>query len=368
MKILFFAASYYPHIGGVEKHLYEISKRLINQGHQITIITERESDLEGEENFFYHSDNKSANEAKKSKEIDKSIQIDTKKIRKPLVVYLNFGKKNWFKKFRIWLAIWKQRELIRSSDLVHCHDVFIWYLPFRFLFFRKPVYTTFHGYEEYPLRKKTLLIRKISEILSWGNICIGDFIPKWYRTKPNFVSYGGVDFDRFKNKTVKTKNGRSALFFGRLDEQTGIDTYVEAYKIIKNELPDFELTVIGDGKHRNKIDKEVSVLGFKENIEDYFSSSHFVFVSRYLSILEAFAAKHLVFAVYDNPVKEDYLKMAPWAKYVVIANSGEEIASKIRHYLKHPDEEKEFVNSAYDWVKNQTWDNVVDTYKKLWSV
>lgn len=40
MKILFFARLFYPHIGGVEKHLFEISTRLTAMGHEVTIVTE----------------------------------------------------------------------------------------------------------------------------------------------------------------------------------------------------------------------------------------------------------------------------------------------------------------------------------------
>ena len=40
MNVLFFAKSFYPNIGGVEKHLLEISNRLIEKGFKITVITE----------------------------------------------------------------------------------------------------------------------------------------------------------------------------------------------------------------------------------------------------------------------------------------------------------------------------------------
>ncbi|HEX8932546.1 MAG TPA: glycosyltransferase, partial [Patescibacteria group bacterium] len=40
MKILFLARRFYPDIGGVEKHVLEISKRLAAIGHEVTVVAE----------------------------------------------------------------------------------------------------------------------------------------------------------------------------------------------------------------------------------------------------------------------------------------------------------------------------------------
>jgi glycosyltransferase involved in cell wall biosynthesis len=44
MNIIFLSRLFYPHIGGVEKHVFEISRRLVQQGHSITIISEKTDD------------------------------------------------------------------------------------------------------------------------------------------------------------------------------------------------------------------------------------------------------------------------------------------------------------------------------------
>ena len=269
------------------------------------------------------------------------------------------------------------RTSIQGADVIHCHDVFFWYLPFRFLYFQKPVYTTFHGYESYPIRKGAIIMRKISEKLSWGNICIGDFMKKWYGTKPTYVSYGAVDvkshqvvkssrshaFD-FGHDDVKTRS--SALFYGRLDEQTGVLDYMKAVSVVKKTYPKFDFFVVGDGKYTETLSKKTKVIGFQKDPEKYFSKYHFAFLSRYLSILEAFAAKRLVFALYDNPVKEDYLKMAPYADSIVIENTPAKLAEKVVYFLEHPTEEKKLVQKNYEWVKKQTWENMTALYLTLW--
>ncbi len=337
MNILFFSRLFYPHIGGVEKHVLEISRRLISKGHKVKIITEEllVEAVPGEEN------------------ID---GID--------VYRIPVGGNNWFKKFRIWFWLLKNIDLIKKTDIVHCHDVFFWYLPFRFLFPFKKAYTTFHGYEDYPLKSKHVFMHKLSERLSNGNICVGQFISKWYKTKPAYVTYGGVG--EIKNQKSKIKNENSAVFIGRLDEQTGIKTYADAVKLIRKKISDFEFKIIGDGKFRKELEKNFEVLGFQSRPEKYFSKYNFAFVSRYLSILEAMAAGRLVFAVYDNPLKEDYLRMAPFSRFINIFGLESELAESVFYFLKHPKEKNEMINNAYAWVKKYTWDEVTDMYLKLW--
>ena len=91
-------------------------------------------------------------------------------------------------------------------------------------------------------------------------------------------------------------------------------------------------------------------------------------MSGYLSILEAMAAKRLVFAVYGNLLKEDYLRMAPFSKYIVISNSLSELVSKIYFYLDNLKEKEKIINDAYNWVKKQTWEEMTSIYLKLWKI
>jgi glycosyltransferase involved in cell wall biosynthesis len=226
------------------------------------------------------------------------------------------------------------------------------------------VFTTFHGYEDFPLKPEDIFMHKVSEKLSMGNICIGDFIPKWYGTKPDFVSYGAVDLPK---KEKGPANAESAVFIGRLDEQTGILTYNQAVDIIRKKILDFDFLVIGDGKYKNRINNKNKKLKAVVNAAKYFQDYEFAFVSRYLSILEAVAAKRLVFAVYDNPIKEDYLRLAPFSKQIVIFNSPSELSSKLLYYRSHPKAKEKMIEKGYLWVQKQTWEKMVKTYLRLWA-
>lgn len=335
MNILFLSRLFYPHIGGVEKHVYQLSKQLMKKGHKIIVIAEKHE------------------KKLKNKEVLERIEI----YRIPI------KNKNWFKKFNLWFWLFKNRTLIEKADIIHCHDVFFWYLPFKLFFPKKKVFTTFHGYESYPLLKKAVIVRKISEILSSGNICVGEFMKKWYHAKPDYVSYGAVE--RVK-PVIKAIKDDSAVFIGRLDEQTGILTYLKAVEILRKKIGNFVFTIVGDGNLKNQIGKEHKLLGFKKEATKYLYRHNFAFVSRYLSILEAMLAKKLIFAVYDNPIKEDYLRMTPFAKWIIIKDDPKELAQKIEYYLKNQKEKDKKINDAYEWVLGQTWNKMSDMYLQLW--
>jgi glycosyltransferase involved in cell wall biosynthesis len=228
---------------------------------------------------------------------------------------------------------------------------------------RKRVYTTFHGYESYPIRIKAIVIRKISEVLSRGTICIGDFMKKWYFAKPDVVIYGGVDLP----KTTGAVKDLSAFFFGRLDEQTGIVDYCEAVKKIRKNLPDFKFVIAGDGKHIKLAQKYGKTVGFIREPEKLLPGYRFAFVSRYLGILEALAARKPVFALFDNPVKEDYLKITPFAKYINILNNPNDLASLVQFYCSNNKIGQEKIEAGYSWVKKRTWGSVAGVYERLWS-
>lgn len=333
MKVLFLTRRFYPDVGGVEKHVHELSKRLIAQKHTVALITETPGT---------------------SPEIIDGITV----------YRLGVTHESWVKKFILWKKLFSYYSVFKSADIIHCHDVFFWYLPFRFLFWSKKVYITFHGYEGYPLRKGAVLMHKIGEMLTKGNICIGNFYKKWYGTTPTLVSFGAVEKPKKENQVTKKL---SSYFVGRLDAQTNILEYAQAMTKIQKIYPSFTFTIIGDGAYTKRLSK-FKPRGFVDPYWKHVSNTHFAFVSRYLAILEAMIQKRLVFAFYDNPIKKDYLELTPFVKDIVITHSIDELVKQVMYYLSHPEEEKKLKEQAYSWAKNQTWENLTKTYLTLWNV
>jgi len=345
MTILFLSRLFYPHIGGVETHVLEVGKRLVRKGHRVIVITEE-----------YQSKGSSA----KTTGTLEGIEIRR----------IEVGQDNYFKKFKIWRQLFKLKQIIKDADIIHCHDVFFWYLPFRFIYPNKKVYTTFHGYEtKYPPSKKAILVRKVSEKLSWGNICVGEYVEKWYHTKPDYVTYGGVNIIENQKSKIKSQNHNSKfkiLLIGRLEEDTGILIYLKALEVLKNRKISFEFETCGDGSLRRIAIKYGKVYGFVKDMDKYIERSDFVFTSSYLSILEAIYRGKIVFSVFQNKLKEDYLKMSPFAKWVVIESSPKDLANRIIYFVNHRDEKEKMINKGYEWVKTQTWEKVVSLYLSLW--
>ncbi len=333
MKILFLSRRFWPDIGGVEKHVLEISKILIEKEYSVTVITQSQGNKH---------------------------QINGIKI-----IRIPKTPKNSSEKLHVWKWFWENHNLIKDSDIVHVHDVYWWYFRSKLLFLSKKSFVTFHGYESYPIKKRAILIRKLSELLANGNIIVGDFIKKWYHTTPNYIIYGGVNVQSISHQPLAISHKPSAVFIGRLDEHTGILDYAKAVDLVRKDFPKFDFTIIGDGKYFNSL-KKYRPLGFKSHSIKYLKQNNFAFVSRYLSILEALASKRLVFALYDNPVKEDYLKMSPFAEFIIIENYPEKLAEKVIFYLNNTKKANELVNKGYEWTKKQTWENVADKYLKIW--
>lgn len=337
MNIVFFVRRFYPLIGGVEKHVYEISKRLVATGNEVTVITE-----------------------------NKTGKLPKKSLQDGITIYrIDVGKENWFRKFIIWKELFHYKKVFASADIIHCHDVFFWYLPFRFLFWQIPIFTTFHGYETvYPPTRKAKLVRKLSEKLSIGTICVGDYIKKWYGTKPDDVTYGGVSTNKLKEN--KSTNKLQIDFVGRLAKDTGISLYLSTLAGLKKKKIAFSFDAYGDGALKKEVKHYGTVHGFVSDISQKIAAADIVFASSYLSILEALSAKKLVVSVYDNPLKEDYLKMTPFSQWILIGNDPAQVTQLIQATLADKNKLNQKKEEAYAWIKKQSWDNVTNLYKTLW--
>lgn len=262
MNILFISHHKWPHVGGVEVHIRELSEELSKKNYKVTTISEED-------------------------------------IKQPKIKFFGL--------LYIWFWFLKNIGLIIKSDIVHIHDVFIWYLPFRFLFPFKKVFITFHGWEgKYPIPMYNIVNKKIANKLTNGSIAVGRYIEKYYGIKSNYIIHGAVNKIN-TNKYKKTKN--TIVWLGRKDKDTG---YLEFQKWLE--------------KHPRL---KVKYITNEPNPEKYLITSEYCAPSGYLSYLEAknYGCKILTFP--NNPLKVDY-----WDKI-----------------------KKE---------KITTWDNITNFYIKLW--
>jgi len=336
-KILFLARLFIPHIGGVEKQVFELSKRLVKRGYKVKVITEK-----------YDS-------SLKNKEIVDGVEI----------VRFNKLPVKYFGLLSIWIWFLFHLKYLRNADLVHAHSVYIWYWPFKLLFPRKPNFVTFHGWEGiYPIPFKNKIIRKIDTLLSNKNITISDYVEKHYGIKADVLMYTSVNVNtNTANGLVKSKN--SLLYVGRLDEDTGLRKILKCLSFLKKTKIHVEFC--GDGPLKKDCMKYGKVRGFVDPTE-YYKKSFICLSPGHTSILEAFTYKCLIVTTYNNPVKKDYLLMTPFRRWIVVRNSPKKLAEEIKYFLKHPEKAKALTVPAYEWVKTQNWDEGVKTYIKLWEI
>lgn len=332
MNILFLTRLYWPHVGGVEKHIREISLRLIKDGHEITVITTKHK--------------------KNLKDEEKSKGIKIVRFKQPKIKYLGL--------LYTWVWFIKNISLIRDSDIIHIHDVFIWYWPFKLLFPKKSVYTTFHGrWGEYPLKFVDILQKQIGARFSNKVLSIGEYIPRNYGFKSDYLSYGAVEVP----KEQERKDNDLIVYVGRLDEDIALQKYFEVFKRISKKRVEF----CGDGELRKECERYGKVHGFTDPTP-FYNKARFCFASGYLTILEAMAHKCIVVTAYDSPLKRDYYKLAPFNKWIISSDSPKKIAKLIENYSKDKTKTQKILNEGYNWVKLQSWEKLSKQYLTLWGI
>jgi len=136
---------------------------------------------------------------------------------------------------------------------------------------------------------------------------------------------------------------KKILFIGRIGLDTGYDACVELAKLLK-----LKLTVITD----------------KPNAHDFITRTDYVFVSGYLTIIEAALSRKLIFAGYNNPVRQDILIMHPISRYMIIGSTSSELAKTFLSLS--PAGVADMIESAHAWAKDQTWDRLAAQYETLW--
>lgn len=288
MNILFLTHYRCPHVGGVEKHIEKIGNEFRLKKNKVDVISKN--------NINY-----------------------------PVIKILGL--------LYIWFWIFNNRKLIKNSDVVHCHDVFIWYLPFKFLYPRKKIITTVHGFEwDNPLLKKSLFQKKMAVKLSNKSVGIGHFLEKYLNVKFDLVSYGASDIHDY----IISKDIKRIVYVGRLEENTGLLKFLSWLK----RNPGYKVDFCGDGDLRHKCEKYGTVHGFTDP-NPFYKSCITVVPGGYLAALEALNSGCDIKLFWNNKLKEDYWKMSPFYKL-----KGEELRK---------------------WARRQTWEKLANEYINLYN-
>jgi glycosyltransferase involved in cell wall biosynthesis len=329
-KILIITPSFFPNLGGVERHVLETTNYLVRKKYSIKIITEQKNDS----NYF---------EKKSGFEIYR----------------FSYPKKKFLGLLTIWWKIFKRYyKFIKEADVIHIHDIFVWYLPFRLIFWRKPVVTTFHGWEGvFPLPQKNKLWRRLGVWLSNKTIAVGKYLEKYYSFKADLIIYGGVHVP--KNRFEKEQ---LLLYVGRLNYDTGLPILLRS---LRDNPWKGKVVFCGDGVLKDQASMFGEVVGFRNPIP-YLKKAKIVFAGGYLSILEAFAYRCLVIAAYGNPLKRDYFSLSPMGRFIQMVKTSTEVSEKIDFSKRKNKFNENKLEQAYQFTKDQSWQKIATIYEEIY--
>jgi phosphatidylinositol alpha-mannosyltransferase len=164
-----------------------------------------------------------------------------------------------------------------NFDIIHLHEPFMPMLCSAVLRFSNTAnVATFHAFEGKPGYKygkpvSTILIRRRLHKLD-GKIAVSKaamaFASKYVRGYYNIIP-NGVDTELFSPNVSPLDefgDGKlNILFVGRLEKQKGVNYLIKAYKLVKREIPNSRLIVVGPGvRLRRKYEKQV----IRDKLED----------------------------------------------------------------------------------------------------
>lgn len=337
LNVLMITGHFAPRLGGVEKHVLRVSEELARLGQSVTVLTRRwEPDWPQEEHI----------RGIRVRRVPGGIA------RAPRD---------------------RQLDLLNSADVIHCHDLYS-YLRFVVPAWPGPrpaLFVTFHGYEGYPIARTARWLRRRLAARAAGTICMGEFICRWYGHSCDHVSYGGVDAP--PQRAPDPPPDGPALYVGRLAPDTGVMACLDALRLLRQHGCDLPLVICGDGPLREPVLEaareaglRVTIEGWVGDIEPFLAGCRLAFVSGYLSILEAMAHRRLACALYDNPLKRDYLELFPAAQHMLIADGPDSLAAAIARHLEEPRLALAKIEAAEAYAREQTWQRLASLYLDLY--
>jgi len=338
MRITHIVNHFYPRIGGVEKHVKKVAVSQAIAGHEVTVISGQYSGM-GEFQEF-----------------------DGLKIYRFPAMRSDI---------RNWLWHISNFKLYQNSQILHVHNLdSLDNIPF-FLIDRKKTVLTLHGWGgKFPIpSERKAFVKYKAERTANRIVTVGGFVNKWYDLHSDLVIYGAVEKSLLNSFSAGGEFKYDICILGRLEVDAGVDIYIESLTDFIATCPrKLRICVCGDGTLKDRLEKslvgaDVTFLGFVDNPDEYVTLSRCCLTSGYLGILECLAMRKKVFSVYGNPLKEDYLKLAPFADDINISGGAEILYRQLVDEFSNPYFKPPAIS---EFVKSSSWENLIDSYQGLY--
>lgn len=385
MKILMLTWEYPPRIvGGIARVVNDLSKRLIKDGHEVTVVTYREG------NAPYFEDDKGV----------KVYRIDNYMINPnnfiDWIMQMNFN------------MVAKASEIIASEgkfDVIHAHDWLVAYAAKTLKnSYHTPIVSTIHATESgrnsgihdetqrYINDTEWMLTYESTEVIVNSNYMKRELqslfgLPfEKINVVPNGINvnmFSGIERDYEFRRKYALDNEKIILFMGRLVYEKGIQHLISAMPKILAGYHDAKLVIAGKGGMTNELKAQVNSMGISNKVyfTGYMDSKQVckmykcADVSVFPSTYEPFGIVALEAMLSGTPVvvsdigglneivehRENGMKS--------YAGNPNSIADSILELLYNPQLSQEVVKKARNMVKNEyNWAKIAQdthfTYQK----
>jgi len=368
MKICMVVPFFYPHTGGTEKYVKDLSTSLVNDGHEVTVIS---TNLPAEKNA-------------PAEEMMSGFKV----IRLPADLKLSY------------IPVTKKKfdlKMLEGYDIVHVHVPSFGFLREIVGKVKQPVIVTYHCditvSEKYMgIAVPSFLIKLVehsSNIMARMLLKKADVVYNTTKTyaetspvlkhMPNIKNIPiGIFYDHIDEMhkkiglSAKDKKKNQILWLGRMAGNKGCDYTVKALPAILEKFPDTKLVICGDGEEKDHINDLIDKLGVRGSIEMFgtvdfeglvklfYSSLVYVFPS--INRLEAFGIVQLEsFANYtpvictDIPGPNAVMDIGTTG-LIVPKQDPQAIADAVIKMLSNPDKAiemgvagRKLVETKYNW-------------------
>ena len=268
MKILMLTWEYPPRVvGGIARVVHDLSHRLIKDGHEVTVVTYKEGNVED-----FEDDNGVKVYRVNNYMINPNNFIDW-------IMQLNFN------------LISKATELISKEgpfDVIHAHDWLVAYAAKTLKdSFKIPIIATIHATESgrnsgihdevqrYINDTEWMLTYEATEVIVNSNYMKNELqrlfgLPyEKINVVPNGVNlnlYNGVERDYDFRRQYAADNEKIILYVGRLVYEKGIQNLIAAMPKVLNGYHDSKLIIAGKGGMIDELRDEVRRLGIENKV------------------------------------------------------------------------------------------------------
>ena len=268
MKILMLAWEYPPRIvGGIARVVHDLSKKLVREGHDVTVVTYKEGDVPDYEN-------------------DKGVHV----YRVPNYIINPNNFVDWVMQLNFNMVA-KASQIIEEQgkfDCIHAHDWLVAYCAKTLKnSFEIPLISTIHATEagrnggihdetqRYINDSEWLLTYESSEVIVNSNFMKNDLqrlfgLPfEKINVIPNGVNtstFNGVETDYDFRRQYASDNEKIILFMGRLVFEKGIQVLIDAMPNILSKYNDAKLVIAGRGGMTDELKRQAEALGIAHKV------------------------------------------------------------------------------------------------------